>query len=121
MTEVSTMMKSERLYYCSLFSTNLGNSIHFVVSGKLLFEFSGLVGAFAGLVVLEHVKSILLSAYAGVVTDRHSGKRVAVASDLILAFVGMSVSTALCIGLPGAWSAAVTAFGAFCINATKPF
>lgn len=115
------MNKSARLYYSSVFSTNLGNSIHFIVSGKLLYDFSGLVGAFAGLVVLEHIKSISLSAYAGVVTDRYSGRRVAVVSDLVLALVGLIVTTALCSGLSNAWAASVTAVGAFCINAAKPF
>jgi MFS family permease len=80
-----------------------------------------LVGAFAGLVVLEHLKSISLSAYAGVLTDRYSGKCVAVVSDLILALVGLIVTTTLCMGLPNVWAAAVIAIGAFCINATKPF
>ncbi|NBX18665.1 MAG: MFS transporter [Proteobacteria bacterium] len=115
------MNRSARLYYSSVFSTNLGNSIHFIVSGKLLFDFSGLVGAFAGLVVLEHIKSVTLSAYAGVVTDRYSGSRVAVVSDLVLAMVGLLVTTALFVGLPDAWAAAVTAIGAFFINAAKPF
>jgi hypothetical protein len=116
------MKKSfHQYYFYSVFTTNFGNSIHFIVSGKLLFDFSGLVGAFASLVVLEHIKSISLSAYAGVVTDRYSGKRVAVVSDLILAMIGLIVTSALCLGLTDAWAAVVTAIGAFCINATKPF
>ena len=111
------MKKNKSLYLASVFTTNLGNSLQFIVSGKILYDTSGLVGVFAGAVVLEHIMAIFLSGLSGVVSDRFGDKKVAVFSDLLLALSGVLV--AIVFWFEG--SSLAIWIGLTIINLMKPF
>jgi hypothetical protein len=115
--------RNQRLYLASIFVTNVGNSIQFLVTGKLLHDLTGLIGVFAGMVILEHFKSAALSAISGVMTDRIGARRLAMWSDYFLGAVGFLVAAAAAFGGEGHQSqtAIEVAVGVFLINFIKPF
>lgn len=82
---------ANRNYYLgSVFITNIGNGLTFIICGKALYDMSGLTVMFGGILIFEHLKSILLSPVSGVFSTVFSPKKMAIVVDLTL-FVCISV------------------------------
>ena len=104
-------------YLASVFVTNFSNSITFIVAGKTLYDSSGSVTLFGGIIILEHVKSLLLSQVSGSFVDRIGAKKIAVWTDVLMFVVTLIMAIGSSIG-NRAWA---ISFGLIAINFLKPF
>lgn len=66
--------------------TTIGNAMHTLTVGKLLFDKTGSAAAFGGLIIFEQVVAFLLQFIAGPWVDRGNPKRTCVQVELIRGF-----------------------------------
>ena len=66
----------------SIFVTNIGNGMHQLAVGKLLFDNTGSVAAFGAVFIVEYIINFLVQLVAGPLADRHQQKSVIVLTDL---------------------------------------
>lgn len=93
-----------RYLILSNFITNIGNGIHILIVGKLLYDITGTLMSFAFVIIFEYVIKIILQLFAGSMVDKGNPKRIALISDfvrgiiLILAGFFLSASSVYFLG-----------------------
>lgn len=107
----------ELLFLLSSFITNAGNSITFIVFGKLLFDITGLVSSFGFLILLQNFSSAILSIVAGEAITVFGARRVSIVHDIVM----MIVLLVTVVGMTMMPPAIVVAIGFFLLNLGKPF
>ncbi|WP_313187091.1 MFS transporter [Lacrimispora sp.] len=65
------------------FITNIGNGLHILTVGKILYDFTGQTLSFGFVYIIEALMSITLQIYAGFLVDNYKAKNVLVFSDLL--------------------------------------
>src|SRR5579871_2387659 len=66
----------------SVFITNIGNGMHTLTVGKLLFDRTGSAVAFGGVFIAEYVINFLIQLFAGSLVDRSDVKKVVTVTDV---------------------------------------
>ena len=101
----------------SVLIDNIGNGIHTLTMGKLLYDATGSVWSFGASILIEYVLAILLQVVAGSAVDRGQPKRIAVYTDLLrgacVLMAGAAAGSSL--GLLFIWICVLA------VNAGKPF
>jgi hypothetical protein len=97
--------------------TNVGNGMYTLAVGKLLYDQTGSVAAFGGVIILEHVVTFLLHAVAGPWVDRGDPRRILVGVDLVRGGFICLASTLLGLGNVTTWIVLTT----LVIQVPRPF
>src|SRR3712207_4624091 len=66
----------------SVFITNIGNGMHTLAVGKLLYDQTGSIVAFGGVIIAEYIINFLVQILAGPLVDRNQPKAVITLTDL---------------------------------------
>jgi len=74
-----------RWVFSSAFITNIGNGMHTIALGKLLYDATGSAGAFGVIIIIEYAINGLALFFAGSVVDRGSPLRTMIAADVLSA------------------------------------
>ena len=106
---------------CSLLASvlidNIGNGIHSLAIGKVLYDATGSVFAFGASFMIEYLLAILLQAAAGSVVDRMSPNTVTVVTDFVRGIVLLLAGATM----GSSWSLATIWLCIVVINGGKPF
>jgi MFS transporter, DHA3 family, macrolide efflux protein len=85
-------------------ASNVGNGIHTLAAGALLYQQTGTVAAFGAVVVVEQAVTFLMQAIAGPSVDRGDPKRAAILAEIVRGLGVCGSSLLLFIGTTGALS-----------------
>ncbi len=107
------MRNQEHRLLASVLIDNIGNGLHSLIVGKILYDATGSIWAFGLSIVCEYILSIILGFVAGPMVDRGSPKQIAAAVDYIRG--SLLILAALSGGSLMLWLAILV------INAGKPF
>jgi MFS transporter, DHA3 family, macrolide efflux protein len=72
---------SARWFLAGTFASNIGNGIHTLAAGALLYEQTGTVAAFGIVIVIEQIVTVLMQLVAGPWVDRGDPRRIAVMAE----------------------------------------
>ena len=67
----------------SVLITDIGNGMHTITIGKLLYDRTGSVAAFGSVIIAEYILNFLLQTLAGSMVDRGSPKAICVWADIV--------------------------------------
>lgn len=113
----SNLSNSAKLVLGSVFITNIGNGIHTLTIGKLLYDQTGSTVSFGLVFLAEYVINLLLQVFAGSFVDRGDPKKVLYYSDLIRGVIICIASGMIIFTSPFWWIIFIT----IAINVAKPF
>ena len=79
-----TGLPSAALWFLAgTFASNIGNGMHTLAAGALLYQQTGTIAAFGAVVVIEQVVTFLMQAVAGPSVDRGDPKRTAMIAEIV--------------------------------------
>ncbi len=107
------MFNREHRLLAAVLIDNIGNGLHSLVVGKILFDATGSVWAFGLAIVFEYVLGIFLGVIAGPMVDRGSPQKIAATVDYLRGFL---LIVASCYG-----GSTMLWLVVLVINAGKPF
>lgn len=111
------MKRSARLLLASTFITNVGNGMHTLTVGKLLYDHTGSAAVFGVVIIMEYAASFLFQLIAGPWVDRGNPKWSCVGASLARGSILLLASTMLATPQQTAWVIAT----ALVIQAARPF
>lgn len=81
------LSKSSRWMLASIFVTNIGNGMHYLILGKLLYDRTGTIAAFGGILISEYLINFVIQIVSGPWVDRNQPRTILLLSDLIRGIV----------------------------------
>lgn len=106
-----------RYLILSNFITNIGNGIHILIVGKLLYDITGTLMSFAFVIIFEYVIKIILQLFAGSMVDKGNPKRIALISDFVRGIILILAGFFLSASSVYFWVLLIS----LVINIAKPF
>jgi MFS transporter, DHA3 family, macrolide efflux protein len=101
---------SARWFLAGTFASNIGNGIHTLAAGALLYQQTGTVAAFGIVVVIEQIVTVLMQLIAGPWVDRGDPRRIAVMAEVarggIVCALALALATTVSPAMP--WVLAMT-------------
>lgn len=79
----STMPAAARWFLAGTFASNIGNGMHTLAAGALLYQQTGNVAAFGIVVVIEQAVTFLMQVVAGPSADRGNARRAAMVAEIV--------------------------------------
>lgn len=83
MEQETKLSGAARWMLASTLITNIGNGMHTLTVGWLLYKYTGSVAAFGSVLILEYVVSSIFTVLSGPTVDRGDPRAVTVTSDLV--------------------------------------
>ena len=69
--------------FATVWLTNIGNGMHTIVVGKLLYNMTGNVTAFGWVILFQHIFNSIVQLFAGSFVDRGNPKKIMIVADFV--------------------------------------
>jgi MFS transporter, DHA3 family, macrolide efflux protein len=86
---------SARWFLAGTFASNIGNGIHTLAAGALLYQQTGTVAAFGVVIIIEQIVTVLMQLIAGPWVDRGDPRRIAVMAEVARGGIVCALALAL--------------------------
>ena len=97
-TKLTGLPAEANWFLAGTFASNIGNGMHTLAAGALLYQQTGSIAAFGLVVVIEQVVTVLMQAVAGPMVDRGDPRRAAMIAEIARGLGVCSLSLLLSAG-----------------------
>lgn len=98
LTKLTGLPTAAHWFLAGTLASNIGNGMHTLAAGALLYQQTGSIAAFGVVVVIEQVVTVLMQAVAGPMVDRGDPRRAAMLAEIARGLGVCGLSLLLTVG-----------------------